>query len=202
MKTMGVWYDPTTWFSDEPADISSSLGYTGYEKDPFGWGFEDWLGGGASTVTITGGQSDADVSAWQDYLASGGVMVPQPSNSATTSTDLFGGITDFFSDLTRNLPSLVGLGLNTWQNVEAILAEQERASGTTDRLVFLPGSNTPVIQRTQGGNTTYSRITDLYPSLAPQVQQASQTNMLIGIGLLGALGVGLFLIFRNDKKRA
>ena len=174
--------------------------FTGYDDDPFGWGFEDWLGGGASTGTITGGQSDADVSAWQDYLASGGTMVPQPPNSATTSTDIFGGITDFFSDLTRNLPSLVGLGLNTWQSVEAILAQQERAEGVTQRLVILPGTNTPIIERTQGGNTTYSRITDLYPSLAPQVQQASQTNMLIGIGLLGALGVGLFLIFRQPKK--
>lgn len=199
MNTFGVWYDPRTWFDDEPADVASATGYTGYANDPFGYNFETWLGGGASTGNLVGGVSDADVQAYRDYLASGGVMVQAPPSSAASSGDIFGGFTDFLSGLTRNLPTLVGLGLNTWQNVESILASQQQAEGVRDRLIFLPGTNTPVIERTQGGNKTYERIADLYPSLAPQIQQAQSQNQLIGLALIGALGVGLFLILRPKK---
>lgn len=202
MNTFGIWYNPLTWFDDETPEVSapSGSGYTGAGNDLFGFNFDDWLGSGASTTTIIPGLSDEQKTAWDEYLASGGVLQPTfDAQAGTTSTDIFGGIGGFFDSLSKNLPSLVGLGLNTWQNVEAILEQQERASGVKDTLVFLPGSSTPVIKREQGGNVTYSRIADLYPSLAPQVQQTQSRNQLMGIALIGVLGVGLFLIFRPKK---
>lgn len=200
MNTLGVWYDPRTWFDDEPADVGSATGYTGAGNDLFGFNFDDWLGSGASTTTIIPGVSDEQKTAWDQYLATGGVLEPDfNSQAGTTSTDIFGGIGNFFDSLSKNLPSLVGVGLNTWQNIEAILAQQERASGVRDSLMFLPGTSTPIIKREQGGNVTYSRIADLYPSLAPQVRQTQAQNQLVGLALLGALGIGLFVILRPKK---
>lgn len=200
MNTLGAWYNPFTWFDNETPEVSapSSTGYTGAGNDLFGFNFDDWLGSGASTTTIIPGLSDQQKTAWDEYLASGGVMEPNfNAQAGTTSTDIFGGIGDFFDSLSKNLPSLVGLGLNTWQNVEAILDQQERASGVRDSLMFLPGTTTPIIKREQGGNITYSRIADLYPQLAPQVRQAQSQNQLMGLALIGALGIGLILIFRK-----
>lgn len=200
MNTLGAWYNPLTWFDNETPEVSapSGAGYTGAGNDLFGFNFDDWLGSGASTTTIIPGVSDQQKTAWDEYLASGGVMEPNfNAQAGTTSTDIFGGIGDFFDSLSKNIPSLVGLGLNTWQNVEAILAQQERASGVRDSLVFLPGTQTPVVKREQGGNVTYSRIADLYPQLAPQVRQAQSQNQLLGLALIGALGIGLIFIFRK-----
>ena len=127
MNTLGDWWNPLTWFDYETPEIStpSGAGYTGAGNDLFGFNFDDWLGSGASTTTIIPGVSDAQKTAWDEYLASGGVMEPNfNAQAGTTSTDIFGGIGDFFDSLSKNIPSLVGLGLNTWQNVEAILAQR------------------------------------------------------------------------------
>lgn len=194
MNSFGVWYDPTTWFGDSSTDTSSGAGYTG-GSDPFGYTFEDWLGGGAST-DIVAGVSDKDKYLIDRYVSEGGVLTyNDPSTSS--SSDIFSGLGDFFTSLTTNLPGLVNLGLGTWQNVEKFIDAQSQASGTQDRLVVLPGTKTPVVERTQGGNKTYFRMTDLYPSLAPEVQKAQQSSWIGPVLLVGVLGIGAILIFKK-----
>lgn len=199
MKTMGEWYNPFTWFDDEPADVSGTGGSytTNPATDPFGW--SSWFSGGQST-DVVGGISDSQLSDWNTYWASGGVMNANlgGGTSTTTSSDIFGGIGDFFSGLTQNLPGLVNLGLSTYATVQQLI----QSENPQDTLVVLPGSRTPVVQRTQGGQTSYYPITQLYPSLAPQVQQAqAQQNSWIGPVLLaGVAGLGLFLVFQNKKR--
>lgn len=198
MNNLGAWYDPTTWFSDS-STVSTDTGATGSytnSSDPFGW--SSWLSGGQST-DVVGGVSDSQLSDWNNYWASGGVMGSNLSNQqnqtiGTSSDSIFAGIGDFFSGLTQNLPGLVQTGLGAWSSVNQIISQQN----PQDKLIVLPGSNIPVVQRTQNGQTSYYPITQLYPSLAPQVQQA-QKNSWIGPALLvGALGLGAVLIFKKS----
>jgi len=118
------------------------------------------------------------------------------NQNTTTGSDFFSGLGDFFTGLTQNLPGLVQTGLATWQTVEQIIAQQN----PQDELVRLPGSNNPVVQRIQGGQTSYYPITQLYPSLAPQVQQAQQNSWIGPVLLAGVAGLGLFLVFQNKKR--
>ena len=195
MNTLGVWYDPTTWFSEPAPDVSGTGGSytTNPATDPFGW--SSVFSGGTQTDVI-GGISDSNLNDWNTYWASGGVMGANLGTGTTggaTSSDIFGGIGDFFSGLTQNLPGLVNLGLSTYQGIQNIIAQ----SNPNDKLIVLPGSQIPVVQRTQGGQTSYYPITQLYPSLAPQVQQAQQNSWLGPLLLVGVLGIGAILIFKK-----
>lgn len=196
MNTFGEWWNPTTWFSDSTVDTGGTGGsYTlPPTTDPFGW--SSWLGGGQST-DVVGGISDSQLKDWNTYWASGGVLNANlgggSSPTASTSSDIFSGIGDFFSGLTQNLPSLVQTGLGTWQAINQIIAQQN----PQDELVRIPGSNTPVVKRTTNGQTTYYPITQLYPSLTPQVQQAQQSSWLLPVLLVGALGIGFILITKK-----
>ena len=194
MNSFGAWYNPLTWFDDSTPEVSAG-GYTG-GSDPFGYTFDDWLGGGAST-DIVAGVSDQDKYLVDRYISEGGVLTYNDPSSSTSSSDIFSGLGDFFSSLTTNLPSLVNLGLGTWQNVEKFIDAQSQASGKQDRLVVLPGTKTPVVERTEGGNKTYYRMTDLYPSLAPEVQKAQQNSWIGPVLLVGVLGIGAILIFKK-----
>jgi hypothetical protein len=189
MNTFGEWWNPTTWFdgSDSNTEISSDIGTS---SDPFGW--SSWFGGGQST-DIQAGVSDSTLLDWNEYWASGGVMGADLSGGTSTSTgssfDFLGGFNDFLSGLTGAAQT----GLGIWQGVQTIINQQN----PSDELVKLPGSSTPVIKRIVGGNATYYPITQLYPSLAPQVQTAQ--NSWIGPALIaGVLGVGLILILKKD----
>lgn len=207
MNTFGAWYDPTTWFSDSTTpEISGTAGSytTPPSVDPFGW--SSWLGGGQST-DVVGGISDSALADWNTYWASGGVMNANLGNTAgggttgsgtisgpVSSDNIFSGIGDFLSGLTSSLPGLVQTGLGTWQAVNQIISQQN----PQDKLVNLPGSTMPVVERTQNGSVTYYPITQLYPSLAPQVQQAQQNSWLGPILLVGVLGIGAILIFKKN----
>lgn len=198
MNTFGAWYNPFTWFGDDTpeADTGGTAGsYTlPPTTDPFGW--SSWLGGGQST-DVVGGVSDSTLDDWNTYWTSGGVMnanLGGTQSNTASSSDIFSGIGDFFSSLTQNLPGLVQTGLGAYAQVQQLIAAQN----PQDELVRLPGSNTPVIKRTQAGQTSYYPITQLYPSLAPQVQQAQQSqNWLLPVALVGVLGIGFILISKK-----
>lgn len=196
MNTFGVWYDPTTWFGDDTTDSGGTAGsYTlPPTSDPFGW--SSWLGGGQSTGVVAG-VSDADLYDWNTYWASGGAMTANlggTQSGTASSSDIFSGIGDFFTGLTQNLPGLIQTGLGAYQSIQQIIAQQN----PQDELVRLPGSTVPVVKRTQAGQVSYFPITQLYPSLAPQVQQAQQSqNWLLPVVLVGALGIGFILISKK-----
>lgn len=199
MKTMGEFnlFDTDTWFGDDTASVGGTGGSytTNPATDPFGW--SSWFSGGQST-DVVGGVSDSQLNDWNTYWASGGVMNANlggtgSTTSGTTSSDIFGGIGDFFSGITQNLPGLVNLGLSTYANIQQIIAQ----ANPDDQLVTLPGSSIPVVKRTVSGQTSYYPITQLYPNLAPQVQQAQQSSWVGPVLLAGVAGLGLFLILKK-----
>jgi hypothetical protein len=191
MNTLGAFdlFSPSTWFGDDSTNTDTgSLSST--NSDLFGW--SNLLGGGQST-DIQAGVSDSQLSDWNTYWASGGMMGNNLSGGTSTigtnSSDFLGGFNDFLSGLT----GLAQTGLGVWQGVQTIINQQN----PSDELVKLPGSNTPVVKRTTGGQTQYFPITQLYPNLAPQVQSAQQ-NSWIGPALIaGVLGFGLILILKK-----
>ena len=198
MNSLNAWYDPTTWFQDEVPDVTGTGGSftTNPNNDPFGW--STFLGGGTST-DIQAGVSDSQLSDWNTYWSSGGVLganlTGNTSNPGTSSTDIFSGFSDFFSGLTNVLPGLAQTaqtGLGIWANVQSLI----NAQNPSDELVQLPGSNTPVIKRTTGGQAQYYPITQLYPSLAPQVQSA-QNSWIGPLLITGVLGLGLIFILKK-----
>jgi hypothetical protein len=198
MKTLGAFdlFDPGSWFGGDstpefsaPSSGGSTSTSTG-SNDLFGW---DNLFGGGSSTDFNAGVSDSQLNAWNEYWASGGVMGADLSNPVSTtggsSFDFLGGVNDFLAGIT----GVAQTGLGIWQGVQTLINQQN----PTDELVRLPGSNTPVVKRVAGGNTTYYPITQLYPSLAPQVQTAQ--NSWIGPALIaGVLGFGLILILKKD----
>jgi hypothetical protein len=189
MNTLGDWWNPTTWFDDSTSGgVSADIGNA---SDPFGW--SSWFSGGQST-DIQAGVSDSQLNDWNEYWSSGGVMgADLGGGSSTTSTgsssfDFLGNINDFLSGIT----GVAQTGLGIWQGVQTLINQQN----PTDELVRLPGSNTPVVKRVVGGNTQYFPISQLYPSLTPQVQQAQ--NSWIGPALIaGVLGLGLIFILKK-----
>jgi hypothetical protein len=111
------------------------------------------------------------------------------STTGGSSLDFLGGFNDFLTGIT----GLAQTGLGVWQGVQTIINQQN----PSDELVKLPGSNTPVIKRTTGGQTQFFPITQLYPNLAPQVQSAQQNSWIGPVLIAGVLGVGLLFIFKK-----
>jgi hypothetical protein len=195
MNPLGAFdlFDTSTWFSSDTstsADAGAVSTDTG-SFDPFGW--SNWLGGGQST-DISTGASDSTLADWNNYWASGGMMGADLSGTSTgtTSSDIFSGLGDFLSGITGALPGLAQTGLGVWQGVQALINQQN----PSDQLVTIPGSSTPVVKRTQGGQTTYHPITDLYPNLSPDVKKAQASN-LVPIILIGVSALGLLLILKK-----
>lgn len=193
MNTFGEWYNPFTWFDGEAPEVTGTGDSftTNSNTDPFGW--SSILGGGQST-DIQAGVSDSQLNDWNTYWASGGVMGNNLSGGSTNTigtnaTDFLGGFNNFLSGLT----GLAQTGLGVWQGVQTIINQ----NNPSDELVRLPGSNTPVIKRTEGGSIQYYPITQLYPSLTPQVQQAQQSSWIGPVLIAGVLGVGLILILKK-----
>ena len=189
MNTFGAWYDPSSWFDDSTPEISTGGSDIGNASDPFGW--SSWFSGGSTDIQA--GVSDSQLNDWNTYWASGGVMGADLGGATSTSSgssfDFLGGVNDFLAGIT----GVAQTGLGIWQGVQTIINQQN----PTDELVRLPGSNTPVVKRVTGGQTQYYPITQLYPSLTPQVQQAQ--NSWIGPALIaGVLGIGLIFILKKD----
>jgi hypothetical protein len=193
MNTFGEWYNPLTWFdgsTDTATNTATETGSSdiGNASDPFGW--SSWFSGGSTDIQA--GVSDSQLNDWNSYWASGGVMGADLSNPASntggSSFDFLGGVNDFLAGIT----GVAQTGLGIWQGVQTIINEQN----PTDELVRLPGSNTPVVKRTTGGNTQYYPITELYPNLSGQVKTAQ--NSWIGPALIaGVLGIGLIVILKK-----
>ena len=190
MNTFGEWWNPTTWFDsgEVASEVASDVGTV--SSDPFGW---NNIFGGSQSTDIQAGVSDSQLKDWNTYWASGGVMGADLSNPVSTtggsSLDFLGGFNDFLTGIT----GLAQTGLGVWQGVQTIINQQN----PSDELVKLPGSNTPVIKRTTGGQTQFFPITQLYPNLAPQVQSAQQNSWIGPVLIAGVLGVGLLFIFKK-----
>jgi hypothetical protein len=186
MNTFGEWYNPFTWFDGSATTDSTSTSTDSQNL----FGFPDWLTGATGTDIQTGA-SDSTLADWNTYWANGGVMGADLSGSGSaggSSFDFLGGVNDFLAGLT----GVAQTGLGIWQGVQTIINQ----TNPSDELVKLPGSNTPVVKRTTGGQTQYFPITQLYPSLSSQVKTAE--NSWIGPALLaGVLGVGLILILKK-----
>jgi hypothetical protein len=193
MNPLGAFdlFDTSTWFSSD-TNTNTDAGAVSTDTgsfDPFGW--SSWFGGSQST-DIQAGVSDSQLNDWNTYWASGGVMgndLGAGTTSGTTSTDIFGGFSDFLSGIT----GLAQTGLGVWQGVQTIINEQN----PSDELVKLPGSNTPVVKRTTGGQIQYFPITQLYPGLSSQVQTAQKNSWVAPALIAGVLGFGLILILKK-----
>jgi hypothetical protein len=194
MNPLGAFdlFDTSTWFSSD-ANTNTDAGAVSTDTgsfDPFGW--TSFFGGGQSTDIATGA-SDSQLADWNTYWASGGVMGNSAGNpTTTTSSDIFSGLGDFLSGITGAIPGLAQTGLGVWQGVQALINQQN----PSDQLVTIPGSSTPVVKRTQGGQTTYHPITDLYPNLSPDVKKAQASN-LVPVILIGVSALGLILILKK-----
>ena len=196
MNTFGAFdlFSPSTWFDgeDTPPDISTGgTSFDGNSNDLFGFNFDNFFGGGSSTEYQNPGLSDADLQARLDYINSGGVMNYQPTIPGTTPSSFLDGFN--LNDFLNGITGVAQAGFGIYKGIQDIINEQN----PSDKLVFLPGTRTPVIQRTQGGSSTYVPLDKLYPSLVPQVQRAQQ-NSWIGPALIaGVLGLGLILILKK-----
>jgi len=192
MNTFGEWYNPLTWFDgdDTVPEISTGVSSSTGSTDLFGW--DNLFGGGGSSTDIFAGVSDSQLKDWNTYWSSGGVMGADLGGGTSTSTgssfDFLGGVNDFLAGIT----GVAQTGLGIWQGVQTIINQQN----PSDELVKLPGSNTPVVKRVVGGNTQYYPITQLYPSLAPQVQTA-QNSWIGPVLIAGIVGFGLILILKE-----
>lgn len=193
MNSLNSWYDPTTWFDDSNTTPDISTGGAGSIVDPnslFGFNFDNLFGGGSGTQYQNPGLSDADLQARLDYINAGGVMNYQPTTPGTTPSSFLDGFN--LNDFLAGITGVAQAGFGIYAGVQNII----NAQNPSDKLVFLPGSNTPVIQRTQNGGSTYIPVDKLYPSLVPQIKQAQ--NSWIGPALIaGVLGLGLILILKK-----
>ena len=200
MNTLGAFdlFDPGSWFGGDstpefsaPSSGGSPSTSTGSD-DLFGW---DNLFGGGSSTDFNAGVSDSQLNAWNEYWASGGVMGADLSGGTSTSTstgssfDFLGGVNDFLAGIT----GVAQTGLGIWQGVQNVINQQN----PSDKLVKIPGSNTPVVERVVNGKTTYYPITQLYPSLTPQVQTA-QNSWIGPVLIAGIVGFGLILILKKN----
>jgi len=192
MNTFGGFdlFDPSTWLGG--GDTSSSTGgsYTGASNDLFGFNLPNFQ-------DIVGGISDSQLYNWNNYWDKGGVMganlTGTTSSSGTTTSDIFSGITDFLNSTLSVLPGLAQTGLGIYAGVQAIINQ----SNPSDKIITLPGTKTPVIERTQNGTTTYIPFATAYPGLVPQVTQAQQSTQWIPFAVAGVLGLGLILILKK-----
>jgi hypothetical protein len=193
MNTFGGFdlFSPSTWFGDDnTASSTGGSSFTGASNDFFGFNLPDFN-------DVVGGVSDSQLNQWNNYWDKGGVMgadlTGTTGTSGTTSGDIFSGIGDFLNTTLSALPGLAQTGLGIYANVQAII----NAQNPSDKIVTLPGSKTPVIERTQGGATTYIPFATAYPGLVPQVNQAQQSAQWIPFAFAGILGLGLIFILKK-----
>lgn len=195
MNTFGAFdlFDYSTWFDDSgttPEFSTGGTGSTGNSNDLFGFNFDNFFGGGSSTDYQNPGLSDADLQARLDYINAGGVMNYQPTTPGSTASSFLDGFN--LNDFLAGITGVAQTGFGIYAGIQNIINEQN----PSDKLVFLPGSKTPVIQRTQSGGSTYIPVGTLYPSLVPQIQQA-QNSWIGPVLIAGVLGLGLILILKK-----
>lgn len=167
----------------------------GYGTDPFKFG--DYTG----TTTVKYDTSFDNW--WKDYSARGGVMTPTTGQvSATQNSDIFtnisSGLNDFLSGVNSTiggLGNLFGTGLQAYAAVQQLI----NAQNPSDKIIRDPNLGV-VVERTQGGKTTYVPLVTAYPQFAGQIQQAEKSSNTNTILLVGALAVGAFILLKDKKK--
>jgi hypothetical protein len=191
MNTFGEWWNPLTWGQDSGTSTDTSSGsFTGASNDLFGFNLPNF-------DDVVGGVSDSTLNQWQNYWNNNGVMGANLTGTVgtggSTTGDVFSGISDFLNNALSALPNLAQTGLGIYASVQKLVNEQN----PSDRIVTLPGSKTPVIERTQNGSTTYIPFVQAYPGLVSQVNQAQQSSQWVPLALFGVLGLGLIFILKK-----
>jgi len=208
---MGGWWDDLTssvstkwndWFGGSGSSASTG-GYTsGGAGAGFGWNDNPFQTGYTGLTPDTSYDTTFDTW-WKDYQFGGGVMTPNTGQVSTTGgSDIFSGISsglnDFLSGVTStvgNLGNLFGTGLQAYAAVQQLINSQN----PSDEIVRDPNLGV-VVRRTQGTNVTYIPLTTAYPQFAGQIQQAEKSSNLNTILLVGALGLGAFILLKDKKK--
>lgn len=204
------------WLDDLGASISSGWNnlfgstpdYTDYWNQQTGGGGSAGFGYGDSPFNYgnyTGLTPDTSYTTtfdqwWKDYSATGGVMTPTTGQvNATGGSDVFAGISsglnDFLSGVNSTLGSLGGIfgqGLQAYAAVQQLI----NAQNPQDQIIQHPQLGV-VVQRTQGGSTTYVPVATAYPQFAGQIQQAEKQSNMNTILLVGALGLGAFILLKK-----
>lgn len=207
MQTMGGIFDAVgDWFSN-----TFGSGGTDYTKD-----WENITGSSGASAGF-GGDWGSSISPylsynnqqymtqedywWKQYGSQGGVLPYESSTPSTTSNnnffgDVASGAGDFFNGVTSALSGLTGLfnqGAQAYFNVQQAI----NAMNPQDQIVVAPGSNQPFIRR----DGQLIPLTTLYPQLQGQVAAAQKSQQTQTLLLVGALGLGLFFILKDKKKK-
>jgi len=207
---MGGWWDDLTssvsstwnsWFGtpdytdywNQQTGGGGSAGF-GFNDNPFQTGY-------TGLTPDTSYQTTFDTW-WRDYSASGGVMTPTTGQTAASGSDIFTGISsglnDFLSGVTSTiggLGNLFGTGLQAYAAVQQLINSQN----PSDEIVRDPNLGV-VVRRTEGGRTTFIPLPTAYPQFAGQIRQAETSSNLNTILLVGALGLGAFILLKDKKK--
>ena len=213
VQSMGGWWDDLTssvsskwndWFGSTPD-------YTDYWNQQTGGGGSAGFGYGDSPFNYgnyTGLTPDTSYTTtfdqwWKNYSATGGVMTPSTGQvTATGGSDIFTGISsglnDFLSGVNSTIGSignLFGTGLQAYAAVQQLINSQN----PSDEIVRDPNLGV-VVKRTTGTQVQYIPLTTAYPQFAGQIQQAEKSNNLNTMLLVGALGLGAFILLKDKKK--
>lgn len=213
VQAMGGWWDDLSsavstkwndWFGSTPD-------YTSYWEQQTGGGAGAGTGYGDSIFNIgdySGIKPDTSYQTtfdqwWKDYQFGGGTMTPNTGQVSTTGgSDIFSGISsglnDFLSGVNSTLGSLGGIfgqGLQAYAAVQQLI----NAQNPSDQIIRHPTLGV-VVERTQGGTKTYLPVATAYPQFSGQLQQAEKDSNLNTVLLVGALGLGAFILLKDKKK--
>lgn len=123
------------------------------------------------------------------------------TQTGSGSSDIFTGISSGLNDFLSGVNStLGGLGGIFGQGLQAYAAVQQliNAQNPTDQIIQHPQLGV-VVQRTQGGNTTYIPVATAYPQFAGQIQQAEKQSSMNTVLLVGALALGAFILIKKKN---
>lgn len=207
MQTMGGIFDSIgDWWNE---NFGSTKDYTAeWEARTGSSGASAGFGGDWSTsISPYLSYNNTDYSTqedywWKQYGAQSGVL-PYTSTtpgSAASNTNFFGdvasGAGDFFNGVTSALSGLTGLfnqGAKAYFDVQQAI----NAMNPQDQVVIVPGTNQPFIRR----DGQLVPLLNLYPQLQNQVTAAQKSQQTQTLLLVGVLGLGLFFILKDKKKK-
>lgn len=127
------------------------------------------------------------------FNAGSGSSSADIAGTTNTGGDLFSGFNDFLSGATSSLGNLFNTGISAYATVQQLI----NAQNPNDQIIFDPRLGGAIVQRTQGGATTYVPVATAYPQLVGQVAQADRSRNMTTILMVGALGLGLILILKK-----
>jgi hypothetical protein len=219
VQPMGGWWDTLSsavsskwndWFGSTPDYTAYYGGPGGGAGAGFGYSDNPFRPGDYTGITEIKFETTND-RGWKEYKAGGGLMAPTTSEldavaergweknqKSDTFTGISSGLNDFLSGVNSTLGSLGGIfgqGLQAYAAVQQLINDQN----PSDQIIRHPALGV-VVQRTQGGNTTYVPVATAYPQFAGQIQQAEKSSNMNSILLIGALALGAFILLKDKKK--